>query len=123
MNIKVFIFSVLVITANFQTTVTQSLNIQVTSDIQTLLSNTQISVRAYLSTILVDSILQNVDAIFAAASSNVTTIINKNYNCARLTTTTTSTTTATTSKTTITSTTTTSTSICRLYLCSILNKI
>jgi hypothetical protein len=83
MNIKVFIFSILAILSNIQTIVTQSdnNNILVTNEMKTLLSNTQRSVRAYLSTILVDSILQNVDVIFASASLNVATIINKNYNC------------------------------------------
>ena len=83
MNIKIFIFSIFTILSNIQTTVTQSVNNNnlVTNDIQFLLSNAQQSVRAYLSTILVDGILQNVDAIFATASLNVSTIINNKYNC------------------------------------------
>ncbi len=83
MNTKVFIFSILAILSNIQTIVTQSVNYNnlVTKDIQILLSNTQRSIRAYLSTILVDSVIQNVDVIFASASLNVSTIINKNYNC------------------------------------------
>ncbi len=83
MNIKVFIFSISAILSNIQTIVTQSVNNNnlVTKDIQILLSNTQRSVRAYLSTILVDTIIQNVDVIFASASLNVSKIINKNYNC------------------------------------------
>jgi hypothetical protein len=83
MNTKVFIFSILAILSSIETTVTQSVNYNnlVTKDIQILLSNTQRSIRAYLSTILVDSIIQNVDAIFASASLNVSKIINKNYNC------------------------------------------
>jgi hypothetical protein len=83
MNTKVFIFSILAILLNIETTVTQSVNYNnlVTKDIQILLINTQQSIRAYLSTILVDSIIQNVDAIFASASLNVSKIINKNYNC------------------------------------------
>ena len=83
MNIKVYIFSILAILSNIQTIVTQSVNNNnlVTKDIQILLSNTQRSVRAYLSTILVDTIIQNVDVIFASASLNVSKIINKNYNC------------------------------------------
>ena len=83
MNIKVFIFSIFAILSNIQPIYTQSVNNNnlVTKDLQILLSNTQRSVRAYLSTILVDSIIQNVDVIFAYASLNVSTIINKNYNC------------------------------------------
>jgi hypothetical protein len=83
MNIKVFIFSIFAILSNFQTIVTQSINNNnlVTNEMKTLLSNTQRSVRAYLSSILVDAIIQNVDVIFATASLNVSTIINKNYNC------------------------------------------
>ena len=83
MNTKVFIFSILAILSSIQTLVTQSVNNNnlVTNDIQILLSNTQRSVRAYLSTILVDSIIQNGDVIFSLASLNVSTIINKNYNC------------------------------------------
>jgi hypothetical protein len=72
MNTKVFIFSILAILSNIETIVTQSVNNNnlVTKDIQNLLINTQRSVRAYLSTILVDSILHNVDSIFASASLN-----------------------------------------------------
>jgi hypothetical protein len=83
MNIKVFIFSILAILSNIKITVTQSVNKNnlLTKDIQILLSNTQRSVRAYLSTILVGSLIQNVDVFFATASLNVPTIINKNYNC------------------------------------------
>jgi hypothetical protein len=83
MNIKVFIFSILAILSNIETIVTQSVNNNnlVTKDIQILLNNIQRSIRAYLSTILVDSVIQNVDVIFASASLNVPTIINRNYNC------------------------------------------
>jgi hypothetical protein len=83
MNIKVVIFSILAILSNIQTIVTQLVNNNnlVTKEIQILLSNTQRSVRAYLSTILVDTIIQNVDVIFASASLNVSSIINKNYDC------------------------------------------
>ena len=83
MNIKVFIFSFLAIVSNIEILATQSVHINnlVLNDFQDYLSNTQRSVRAYLSTILVDSIIQNVDVIFAYASLNVSTIINKNYNC------------------------------------------
>jgi hypothetical protein len=83
MNIKVFIFSIFAILSNFQTIVTQSINNNnlVTKDIQIWLSDTQRSVRAYLSTILVQNILQNVDVIFATASLNVSSIINNKYNC------------------------------------------
>ena len=83
MNIKVFIFSILAILSNIETIVTQSANKNnlVTKDFKNLLSNIQRSVRAYLSTILVDTIIHNVDFIFASASLNISTIINKNYNC------------------------------------------
>jgi hypothetical protein len=83
MNIKVVIFSILAILSNIQPIVTQSVNKNnlLTKEIQILLSNTQRSVRAYLSTILVDTLIQNVDVIFASASLNVSTIINKNYDC------------------------------------------
>jgi hypothetical protein len=83
MYIKVFIFSILAIFSNIEITVTQLVNNNhlVTKDIQILLSNTQRSIRAYLSTILVDSLIQNVDVIFASASLNVSSIVNRNYNC------------------------------------------
>ena len=85
MNIKVFIFSIFAILSNIKPICTQSVNNNnnlVTKDLQILLSNTQRSVRAYLSTILVDSIIQNVDVIFASASLNVSTNINEKYKCA-----------------------------------------
>jgi hypothetical protein len=87
MNIKVFIFSIFAILSNIETVVTQLVNNNnlVINDIQTLISKTQRSIRAYLSTILVDDILQNVDAIFTSANLDFSTIINKNYNCVTLT--------------------------------------
>ena len=83
MNIIVFIFSILAILSSIQPIVIQSVNNNnlVTKDFQILLSNIQRSVRAYLSTILVDTIIHNVDVIFASASLNISTFINKNYNC------------------------------------------
>jgi hypothetical protein len=83
MNIKVFIFSNLVILSSIQLIASQLVNNNnlVAKDIQILLSNTQRNVRLYLSSILVDSIIHNVDVIFASASLNVSSIINKNYNC------------------------------------------
>ncbi len=83
MNIKVLIFSIFAILSNIEIIATQLVNNNnlILNDIQALLSNTQRSVRAYLSTILVDSILQNIDIIFASANLNFSTIINKNYNC------------------------------------------
>jgi hypothetical protein len=83
MNIKVFIFTNLVILSSIQLIASQLVNNNnlLAKDIQILLSNTQRSVRAYLSSILVDSIIHNVDVIFASASLNVSSIINKNYNC------------------------------------------
>ena len=59
------------------------------SELQSLLSQTQQNVNAYLSTIRLDAIISNIDAIYASASSNLTSIVNKSYSCARLTTTTT----------------------------------
>jgi hypothetical protein len=53
----------------------------VIKDIQILLSQVQRNVREYLSTIIVNSIIHNVDVIFASASLNISTIINKNYYC------------------------------------------
>jgi len=83
MNIKVFIFSILSILSNIQPIVTQSVanNNLVAKDIQILLSSIQRSVREYLSTILINPIIQNVDVIFDSASLNISSIINKNYNC------------------------------------------
>ncbi len=83
MNIIVFVFIILRILSNFGTIDTQSVNSNnlVTKEIQILLGNTQRSIRVYLSTILVDSVIHNVDVIFASAILNVSTIINKNYNC------------------------------------------
>jgi hypothetical protein len=83
MNIKVFIFSILAILSSIQPIITQSVadNNLVAKDIQILLSNIQRSVREYLSTILVNPIIDNVDVIFASASLNISIIINKNYNC------------------------------------------
>jgi len=50
----------------------------VIKDIQILLSQVQRNVREYLSTIIVNSIIHNVDVIFASASLNISTIfINK----------------------------------------------
>lgn len=54
------------------------------NDIQALLSNTQRSVQAYLQTILVDAIIQNVNSIFQTASLNLTNLINKSYVCSKL---------------------------------------
>jgi hypothetical protein len=83
MNIKVFCFSILAIVSNIKPIVNLSVNNNnlVTKDIQNLLSNIQRSVRAYLSSILVDTIIHNLDVIFASGSLNISTIINKNYNC------------------------------------------
>ena len=93
MKLSVLILSVLLIGLNIAEIVGQSTNSNnlIISDLQSLLSKTQQSVRAYLSTILVDAIVKNVDAIFASTSLNLTTVVNQNYGCSRLTTTTTST--------------------------------
>ena len=58
------------------------------NDLQNLLSQTKQSVRGYLSTILVDAIIANVDAIFASANLNLTSLVNKSYSCSILLTTT-----------------------------------
>jgi hypothetical protein len=83
MNIKVFIYSILAILSNMQPIVAQAVdnNNLVIKDIQILLSQVQRNVREYLSTIIVNSIIHNVDVIFASASLNISTIINKNYYC------------------------------------------
>ena len=91
MKVNLFILSVLAIGLHLPIIECQLSNNLIISDLQILLSETQKSVRAYLSTILVDAIISNVDAIFASASLNLTTEVNKNYACSRLTTTTTST--------------------------------
>jgi len=91
MKVNLLILSVLAIGLHLPIIECQSSNNLIISDLQILLSETQKSVRAYLSTILVDAIISNVDAIFASASLNLTSVINKNYACSRLTTTTTST--------------------------------
>ena len=93
MKLSVLILSVLVICFNIPQIVgqLQNGNNLIISELQSLLTQTQQNVRAYLSTILVDAIIKNVDNIFASASLNLTTVVNKSYTCSRLTTTTTST--------------------------------
>ena len=82
------ILSILAICLNIPEIVCQSPNNNnlIISDFQSLLSQTQQNVRAYLSTILVNSIIKNVDAIFASASLNLTNVVNNSYSCSRLTT-------------------------------------
>ena len=75
-----FIYSILAILSNMQPIVAQAVdnNNLVIKDIQILLSQVQRNVREYLSTIIVNSIIHNVDVIFASASLNISTIfINK----------------------------------------------
>jgi hypothetical protein len=60
----------------------------ISSDVLSIIAKAKQDVRSYLSTILVDRIIINVDAIFAEASSNITSLINRNYNCLQITTTT-----------------------------------
>ena len=91
MKVNLFILSVLAIGLHLPIIECQLSNNLIISDLQILLSETQKSVRAYLSTILVDAIISNVDAIFASSSLNLTSVINKNYAYSRLTTSTTST--------------------------------
>ena len=91
MKLSVLILSVLGIGLNISVIAGQSSNNNnlIIKDLQNLLSQTQQNVRAYLSTILVDTIIANVDSIFASASSNITSVVNNSYSCERLTTTTT----------------------------------
>ena len=93
MKLNVFILCFVVICLNTGSIIGQSANNNnlITSELQSLLTQTQKNVRDYLSTILVDAIILNVNAIFVSASLNLTTVINKNHACSRLTTTTTST--------------------------------
>ena len=93
MKLSVLILSILGIGLNISGVAGQSSNNNnlIINDLQNLLSQTQQNVRAYLSTILVDNIIKNVDAIFASASSNLTILVNNSHNCARLVPTTTST--------------------------------
>ena len=91
MKVNLFILSVLAIGLHLPIIECQLSNNLIISDLQIILSETQKSVRAYLSTILVDAIISNVDAIFASSSLNLTNVINRKYACFRLTTTTTST--------------------------------
>ena len=92
MKLSTFILSVVAIFLNIRPIFGQSPNNNnlIISDLQSLLSQTQQNVRTYLSTILVDAIIKNVDAIL-----NLTSVVNKNYGCSRLTTTTTTTSTTT----------------------------
>ena len=77
MKLSVVILNVLAIGLNTKSIVGQTSNINnlIISDLQSLLSQTKQNVRAYLSTILVDAIIKNVDAIFASTSLNLTTIV------------------------------------------------
>ena len=74
MKVNLFILSVLTIGLHLPIIECQSSNNLIISDLQILLSQTQKSVRAYLSTILVDAIISNVDAIFAYSSLNLTNV-------------------------------------------------
>ena len=87
---KILILTVLaIICLNITAIFGQSANNNnlIISELQSLLTQTRQNVRAYLSTILVDAILKNFDAIFASASLNLTSVVNKNYGCSRLNTT------------------------------------
>ena len=92
MKLSAFILSVLALGLKIQVIVGQSSNSNnlIISELQSLLIQTQKNVRTYLSTILVDVIIKNVDGIFTSASLNLTNVVNTNYGCSRLTTTTTS---------------------------------
>jgi hypothetical protein len=93
MKLYVLILSVIAIGLNIPVIEGQSSNRNdlIINDLQNFLIQTQRNVRAYLSTILVNNIIQNVDAIFATANSNLTSFVNKSYSCAQLTATTRST--------------------------------
>ena len=93
MKLSVLILSVLVIGFNITEIAGQSQNSNnlIISELQSLLTQTQQNVRAYLSSILVEAIIKNVDAIFTSTSFNLTNVVNKSFSCSRLTTTTTST--------------------------------
>ena len=90
MKLSILILSFLAISLNMRSIFCQSVNSNnlIISDIQRLLIQTKQSVRAYLSTILVDAIVANVDAIFASASLNITSVVNNRYICARISSTT-----------------------------------
>ena len=90
MKLNVLILSVLVIGFHIQEIVgqLQNGNNLIISELQILLTQTRQNVRDYLSTILVDAIIKNVDAIFTSTSFNLTNVVNKSYSCSRLTTTT-----------------------------------
>ena len=93
MKLSVLILSILGIGLNISGVAGHSSNNNnlIINDLQNLLSQTQQNLRAYLSTILVDNIIKNVDAIFTTASSNLKSLVSQSYSCARFTTTTTST--------------------------------
>ena len=93
MKLSVLILSVLVICFNIPEIAGQSQNSNnlIISELQSLITQTQQNVRDYLSTILVDAIIKNVDVIFTSTSFNLTNVVNKSFSCSRLTTTTTST--------------------------------
>ena len=93
MKLSVLILSVLVIGFHVPEIAGQLLNGNnlIISELQILLTQTRQNVRDYLSTILVDAIIKNVDAIFTSTSFNLTNVVNKRFSCSRLTTTTTST--------------------------------
>ena len=93
MKLHVFILCFVVICLNTGSIIGQSANNNnfIISELQSLLNQTRQNVRDYLSTILVDAIIKNVDAIFTSTSFNLTNVVNKSYSCSRLTTTTIST--------------------------------
>ena len=79
MKLSVLILSVLVIVSNIHAIVGKSANSNhlIIIDLKSLLSQTQQSVRADLSTILVNAIIKNVDAIFTLESLNLTSVVSK----------------------------------------------
>ena len=90
MKIHILLIIVNLISAFGQSTNNNDL---ISSDVLSIIAQAKQDVRSYLSKILAGRKIKNVDAIFAKASSNITSLINRNYNCLQITTTTTTTTT------------------------------
>ena len=88
---KILVISVLVICSNFQAIVGKSANNNnlLIENLECLLKQTRQNVLATLCfTFNSHAIIEHIDAIFASARLNLTTLVDKNYDCARLTTTT-----------------------------------
>ena len=90
MKIHILLIIVNLISAFGQSTNNNDL---ISSDVLSIIAQAKQDVRSYLSKILAGRKIKNVDAIFAKASSNITSLINRNYNYLQITTTTTTNTT------------------------------